>query len=291
MMSRKKRVSDTSRTSDYSPINDEYSLIMTLYAGDVVAYFWKAIDSILSQTILPAELVLVCDGPISKPLELACKKLQQTAPILVRMVRLKENVGHGMACNAGVKACRSELVAKLDADDIALPDRFEKQLQAFRDDPELAVCSGHVAEFEHDTTQVTAYRKVPLTHKDILHYIRRRSPFNHPAIMYRRSAVLAVGGYPAVRRAEDYCLWVQLLAAGYRSINLDRVLVYFRASADSYARKRSWANIKYGMWSRWYSYKHGMSNLWDVFVVFVGHCLLLLMPRETIRRFYKAVLR
>ncbi|MDO4780797.1 MAG: glycosyltransferase [Candidatus Saccharibacteria bacterium] len=281
----------TQLDKDAAPSCVKYCVIMTLYSGDDPEYFKQSFMSILQQTLLPAEIVIAFDGAVSNGLQAAYRAMRRLSTVPVRSVRLSENKGHGAACNAAVKASSCELIGKLDADDIAFPDRFERQVSMFLQDDDLAVCSGHLAEFSGDTSVITSERRVPSRQSEIRAFMRRRSPFNHPAVMYKRSAVLAVGGYPEIRRAEDYCLWVKLLAGGYKGANIDAPLVYFRASGDSYGRKKSWGNIVDSMRARWFGYKRGMSSLWDVFVVFVAHVILFILPRRTIAGFYKLVLR
>lgn len=273
------------------PSLEKYSVIMTLYSGDVAEYFKQSFASLLQQTLLPAEIIIALDGAIPDDLRAVCRAMQRASVVPVRLVQLPENRGHGAACNAAIKASRHELIGKLDADDIAFPDRFERQVAMFCRDGDLAVCSGYLAEFSRDITAITSQRRVPTEQSEIRAFMRRRSPFNHPAVMYKRSAVLAVGGYPEIRRAEDYCLWVKLLAGGYKGANIAAPLVYFRASDASYGRKKSWGNIVDSLRARWFGYRQGVSSLWDVVVVFVAHALLFVLPRRTVAGFYRVVLR
>ena len=269
----------------------KYSLIMTLYKNDKLSYFKDSIESIFDQTIPPSEIVIIQDGPVSEDVDSFCTKLKKSKKIPFNIVRLEENKGHGFACNVAVKNACNELIGKMDADDIAVKDRFEKQLGLFKEDKELTICSGSIAEFENEITNIISYRKVPLKYEDIKKFLRKRSPFNHPAVMYKKSAVISVGGYPEIRRAEDYYLWVKLLAEGYKAANLEKTLVYFRASEDSFARKKSYSNVVDGVKSRWFAYRKGVTSLTDFLIASSGFLLVFIIPKSLVKLFYNKVLR
>ncbi len=214
-----------------------YSVLMAVYVKERPEYFRLAIQSMLDQTVAPRDFVIVCDGPLTRELDDVIAEFADTYPEMFRVIRMDQNRGLGNALNAGLESCRYDLVARMDSDDISLPYRCECQLEMFRKDPQLALCSGDIAEFASDPDDIEGIRHVPKTHGEILKYARRRNPVNHMAVMYRRSAVKDAGGYIEVKLAEDYYLWVRMLQKGYRAANADRVLVKARAGDGLYARR------------------------------------------------------
>lgn len=217
-----------------------YSVLMSVYAKEEPPFFRLAIESMLAQTAAPEEFVLVCDGPLTPALDGVIAQYQQTHPALFRVIRLPENVGLGIALQEGLLACRNELVARMDADDIALPDRLEKQLAAMEEQGHPCIVGGQIAEFIGDPANIIGYRKVPITNEDIHSRAGFRCPVNHMTVLMRRSEVLAAGGYQHFPTYEDYHLWTRLLARGCRFYNVPEVCCNVRVDPDFYTRRSGW---------------------------------------------------
>lgn len=215
-----------------------FSVLLSIYKKEHPAYFKKSLDSIFSQTLLPDEIVLVKDGPLTDELEDLIREYQQKDSIL-KVIPLPINQGLGKALNEGLKYCSYDLVARMDTDDISKPDRFEKQITIFQKHPELDVVGAWIEEFEGDTSKVTSIRKLPEQPSEIYEYGKKRSPINHPCVMYRKSAVLRVGGYH--KFPEDYYLWGYMLKAGCKFYNIQESLLYFRFSRDVFRRRGGWS--------------------------------------------------
>lgn len=214
-----------------------YSVLMSVYARETPEYLKKAIDSMINQTVPTNDFVLVCDGPLTDDLDRIIVDFQNKCPNLFNIIRLPQNQGLGHALNIGLKSCKHDLVARMDSDDISLPERCQLQLNMFQREPELALCSGNIAEFETDITHITGIRYVPTSYGEILQFAKKRNPMNHMAVMYRKHAVINCGNYVEMSLAEDYYLWARMLHKGYYAINLDKVLVYARIGNGMYARR------------------------------------------------------
>lgn len=262
------------------------SVLMCVYDGDRASYFREAVDSMLDQTVRPDELVIVVDGPVGKNMVKLLGEIEKKSGA-VKIVELPKNVGVGMASNEGLKHCKNELVAKMDADDIAVPGRLELQLAAFEKDPKLALLGGQLAEFSEDRNKVVSMRKVPTTAKAIKKFARRRSPFNNQTVMYKKSAVLAVGGYPELNRSEDYYLFSKLMAEGYRVKNLAEVLVYFRLDKDAIGRRRTWRHTKEIIHARNEIRKLGVSGWLDFVIAAAGQIMVFVLPSFFARWLYR----
>ncbi|MDO4265803.1 MAG: glycosyltransferase [Eubacteriales bacterium] len=269
----------------------KYSVLMPVYKGENAACFRVALESMLKQSVAPAEIVLVCDGPLTEELEKELETFQVCIPELLHLVRLPENQGIGKALAAGVQECSCELIARMDSDDIALPERCELQLEAFRNSTKLSLCSGTIAEFREDPQKTEALRCLPETQTEILRYAKRRNPMNHMAVMMRRSAVLAAGNYHDVKGAEDYDLWVRMLQNGAEAENLPQVLVYARIGNGMIARRGGIAYIRSAIALQQSFLKSGFIS----YPEFLTNCLIRigigLMPNGFRERFYRRNLR
>lgn len=238
-----------------------FSVAMAVYRGDNAADFATAVHSIYSQqSVRPQEIIIVVDGPIPDELEATLAELKRQIDV-IRFVRFDENRGHAAARQAGLEAASNELVAIMDADDISVPDRFEKQLAAFNDHPEAAVVGGQIKEFIDSTDNVVGERIVPLGDADIKRYLRSRCPMNLVTVMYRKQAVEAVGGFMDWYCEEDYYLWVRLAEAGYKFANVSDNLVNVRVGCEMYRRRGGWRYFKSEASLQWYMFRHDIISL------------------------------
>ena len=215
----------------------EYSVLMSVYGRDRAEWFRAAVQSMLDQTIPPKEFVLVCDGALGPELEAVLDVFLREYPDVIQTVKLPENRGLGHALQQGLLRCRCEFVARMDADDIAVKDRVERQLTVLAAQPETSVIGGQIAEFTEKTEQVTGYRVVPVSEKEIRTTAAFRNPMNHVTVVFRRQDVLDAGGYRDFPGFEDYDLWTRMLCAGKHLMNLQDVLCFVRINEDTYRRR------------------------------------------------------
>lgn len=220
-----------------------FSVLLSLYIKEQPSFLKQSLDSLLSQTLQPAEIVLVKDGPLTPELDAVVSDFTKRCASL-KVVALPENRGLGRALNEGLKYCSCDLVARMDTDDIAKPDRFEKQVEVFRRNPNIDVCSAWIDEFVDNQYQVIATRKLPERHDEIKVYAQSRCPVNHPVVMFKKKAVLAAGGYQHFPLFEDYFLWMRMLKNGAIFYNIQESLLYFRSSPNMFKRRGGW---KYAM--------------------------------------------
>lgn len=213
-----------------------FSVLISVYKNERAEYLHQSLQSIWDyQTLKPDEIVLVKDGPLNEELDAVVGSWQAKLGNVLKVVPLVQNVGLGMALNEGLKHCTFELVARMDSDDISLPNRFEIQVPFMQARPELAVSSAWIEEVDV-TGQIISTRKLPSDHESILKLSKSRGPINHAVAIFRKHAVDAVGGYPQTR-IEDYALWSLLLVKGYRFENLPEVLYRVRMDADFFQRR------------------------------------------------------
>ena len=212
-----------------------FSVCMSVYKNDDPTDFTEAVFSVFKQSCPPDEIVLVIDGPIAQPLMEAIKKLQKVIPIL-KVIPLAQNMGHAVARQTGLEAAKNDLCAVMDADDLSVPNRFEKQLKVFEEHPEVSVVGGIINEFIQTTENVVGTRMVPENDADIKEYLRSRCPMNLVTVMLKKSDVMKVGGYQDWYCEEDYYLWIRLTLAGYKFYNIQDNLVNVRVG-EEYQRR------------------------------------------------------
>lgn len=217
---------------------------MSVYHKEKPEYLRQAIESIQMQTLPTEDFVLVCDGPLTQELDEVIAAEQLEMGEVLNVIRLAKNGGLGNALNEGIKHCKNELVARMDSDDIAYPDRCEKQINVFNTKTEVSICSGAVEEFTANPDIVDARRVPPETNAEIVEFAKKRNPFNHPCVMYKKSAVEAVGSYQDFYLLEDYYLWLRMLLAGYQGYNIQEPILHMRAGADMYKRRAGWKYAK-----------------------------------------------
>jgi glycosyltransferase involved in cell wall biosynthesis len=215
---------------------EPFALLMTVYCGDREEYVRAAFRSAVhDQTLRPDQVVLVQDGPISPEMSYCLQELVATSPVEVTFVRLERNRGLGPALDAGLQASRFDIVARMDADDVAMPHRFQTQVPLVRSGADLV--GAGLLEFGSDIDDVVGRRTPPSDSGDIARYARLHDPFNHPTVVYRRSAVIAAGGYGDLPLMEDYWLFVRMIASGVRVVNVAEPLVYYRVGDGAYERR------------------------------------------------------
>lgn len=212
------------------------SVVLPVYAGVDSGHLRAALTSIVHQTAPPAELLVVEDGPLL-PCQIAV--LEECAAMFpaLRRVALKMHQGVAVALQTGLKAASGTWVARMDADDIALPTRLEAQEQAMASG-RYDVVGAAMLEFRDDPEKVVGVRRMPEEHQAIAAYLRRGNPINHPTVVFNRQLALDVGGYRRLDQLEDYDLWARMLVAGARFHNLPEPLVLFRAGNAMLARRK-----------------------------------------------------
>ncbi|KQB87263.1 glycosyltransferase [Corynebacterium lowii] len=212
-------------------------VLITVYHGSQPAHLAECLDSLAAQTRQADHIVLVEDGPVSAQVHALIDAFTAQHPH-AEVLRLPHNMGSGLASAAGLERMEGdELIARLDSDDIAAPERFERQCAFLTQHPEIDILGTALAEFERSPEEVTAIRRLPEQHHEIARYAKMNSPINNPSVMMRAAALHTAGGYRHVHFMEDYDLYARALATGARFHNLPEPLTYFRVSDAQFARR------------------------------------------------------
>ncbi len=266
----------------------KFSVILSLYFKEQPSYLIQSLDSIFSQTLLPDEIVLVKDGPLTPELDNIVSEYEKRYNI-IKVIPLEKNLGLGKALNEGLKHCSHDLVARMDTDDIAYPNRFEKQVKFMTEHPEIDACSSWIDEFIGSKDNIISTKKLPETSEEIKKYAKHRCPLNHPALIYRKRAVMAVNGYYGF--PEDYNLWGRMLMNGSKFYNLQESLLYFRYSPEMIKRRGGWKYAKDELKSQLQFYKMGFFGL-NTLIYNIAIRLIVRMVPNGFRDFiYKKFLR
>ena len=217
---------------------NKFSIITSVYKNDKPEYVREALDSMLvEQTTKPSEIVLVRDGQVPDELESILNEYESRYHNIFNIIRLEQNGGLGNALKLGVEAAKYDIIARMDSDDICLPNRFELQLKYMSENPNTDIVGGQMTEFIGGSDNIVGTRVVPCTNAEIYEYMKNRCALNHVTVMFKKDAVLKAGNYQDWFWNEDYYLWLRMMIKGCQFANLPEPLVNVRSGADQYARR------------------------------------------------------
>ena len=233
---------------------------MSVYKFSNPLFFQEALLSIWDQQTLKAtQIVLVKDGPITAELNKIIDNWKVKLGEALTIVSLPRNMGLANALNSGLKLCRYDLVARMDSDDLSLPDRFKKQISYLSSHLDIDICGTQIQERSNDLKKIVLNKILPTEDDDLKNYLKYRSPFNHPTVIFRKKAVLSVGGYPEIY-PEDYMLWIKLAIHNYKFHNLDSCELFMRVE-DALSSRRGLNFIKGELKTFLFMYTHNIINL------------------------------
>lgn len=269
----------------------KFSVLMSLYYKEKPEYFSQCMNSILNQTVKPDQIVIVKDGPLTPELDKELDKWVDQEPELYSIIPLEINQGLGLALAEGIFHCRNNLVARMDTDDVAVEDRFEQQLKVFADDPKLDICGSNVLEFEEDIDNIVSLRNVPRTDQEIKKYQKRRDGFNHMTVMYKKDMVLKAGNYQSCLLMEDTLLWIHMIQAGAKCMNIEKPLVYVRVGEEMYERRGGWSYFLKYREGKKRVLKTGYISCIDYLYTLIVQFIVAVVPNRVRKRIYKKILR
>lgn len=216
---------------------NKFSVIMPVYFQECPDQLRASIQSIIDQTLIPDEIVIVLDGPVGDNLRDVIDEFGSYN--LIKVIQLETNSGAGVARKVAIEAAKYNILALMDSDDISCKDRFEKQISKIITQ-EAMVVGGWIEEFDKKPNDLGIIRKLPTNHDEIFKYGKWRMPVNNVTLMFTRDAYDDVGGYSDQRKSEDWNLIVRLLANDVKFYNIPDILVYVRAGQDMLIRRRDW---------------------------------------------------
>ena len=271
---------------------ENFSVLMSVYKNDKPEDLKVAIKSIYSQQELkPDEIILMVDGPVPENLKGQIEQLERDIECL-KVSRLKENEGLGNALRIGVELCANEIIARMDSDDIAVPSRFKSQIKFLQKNPQVDIVGGQIKEFIDTPDNIVAERNVPIQHHEIVSYMRKRCPFNHMTVMFRKSAVMKAGNYIQWHFNEDYYLWIRMYLRGATFANLPLTLVNVRVGKEMYARRGGSKYFKSEKDLQGYMYQQGIIKFPQyLFNIMVRFVIQVAMPNSVRKFVFQNILR
>lgn len=219
-----------------------FSVLMAVYKKEQPLFFKEALRSVFEQSLIPNEVVLVKDGPLTEELEQIIVDFSSKNEQL-KVITLEKNQGLGEALRIGLNACSFDLVARMDSDDICKPYRFEKQIAFLKEHKEITIVGSWIEEFSDCKEEIEAIRELPQEDKQLKIFMKRRNPFNHMTVMFRKKDILAVGGYQPFYLLEDYYLWNRLANANYYFANIGESLLWARGGYTMLERRGGWKYV------------------------------------------------
>ncbi|GMV78797.1 MAG: glycosyl transferase [Chitinophagaceae bacterium] len=269
----------------------KFSVLIATYFKDKSEYLNDALNSLFNQTALPTEIILVMDGPIpNQNQEVINYYLNHDFKIL-KSIQLENNVGLGNALNYGLKKCNYDVVARMDSDDIALENRFEIQLNYFKNNPDISVLGGWMNEFEKELNDRNKIKSTPVGFSKIIQYAKMRNPLNHPTVMFKKHDVLAVNSYIEINLFEDFYLWLRMLKKGYKLANVKDILVHFRVDDTMISRRHGYKYLVKEIRFITRCYNEKLINFSSLIIQIFTRLPLRLMPLSVLKFIYKYILR
>jgi glycosyltransferase involved in cell wall biosynthesis len=268
-----------------------FSVLISLYAGENPDHVREALDSIVRQSLQPQEILIIKDGLLTRELDEVVDGFAAERGPQVRVIAYEENRGLGRVLAEGVKQCRSGIIARMDADDIAREDRFEKQYRVLMEHPEIDLVGSWIDEFQGDIRHIISVRKVPATYEEIRAFAKKRNPINHPTVMFRKQAVLAAGNYQEMLWFEDYLLWVNMLLNGSKMMNLQESLVYYRVGPEMFQRRGGWRYVRHEWRLQRRLYEKGFISPGEFLRNGLVRTAVRMMPNSLRGMIYKNILR
>ncbi|MCC9071718.1 glycosyltransferase [Flavobacterium sp. F-65] len=223
-----------------------FSVLMSVYDKENPNCLRQSLESICNQTLIPNEIIIVKDGPLNIGLDDVVNEYVSRFSYLFVVIELPINKGLAYALNEGMKHVKHDIVARMDSDDICIFNRFEIQVNYLINN-NLDIVGGQIIEFSKDIDNIVSIREVPLLHDEIVKFMKFRSPFSHPTIIFKRKSFELLGGYDKRVFPEDYDLFVRAYLLGLKFGNVKEKVLYFRLGEDlSEAIKRRWG-MKYAI--------------------------------------------
>ena len=273
-------------------MNGAFSVLMTTYKGESPLCLEMSLNSILvNQSLIPNQVVLVEDGPLTDELENIVVKYENKFGNVLLVVRCEENRGQSKASAEGYKYIRNDFFARMDSDDVSVPFRFEHQYDYLLKHPEVDVVGGWIAEFNYDPNSPQSLRMVEESHDAIVRSFKKRMPFNNVTVMMRKQKVSDAGGYGRNTVNEDYSLFAHMWVNGAIFHNLQEVLVNVRVGNNMLGRRTDLRIFRDWVKDQVYLVKAGKHTVVQGLMSSILCLGFIIMPPSVKSFVYKKILR
>ncbi len=267
------------------------SVLISVYKKDEAKFLDKAISSIWTeQTLKPNKLVLVEDGPISDDLRFIIDKWKNEIGENMTIIRHEINQGLTKSLNDGINIIDTDLIARMDSDDISCPNRFKQQVDFLENNPHIDIVGGSLQEFNEDSDCINI-RHYPSTHEEVVNTMHKICPLAHPTVMMRKRIFDNGLRYnEKYRNSQDIALWFDAVCAGFKIANLQEVTILFRFASNVYSRRSKAKAL-----NEFRIYTNGIYRLYGLFttkyIYPVIRLFFRMMPIRIVKWGYKSKLR
>ena len=266
----------------------KFSVVMSVYISDSPIYFIEAVNSLLNQTKMPDEIIIIADGPIGNELDVALNYFKDID--LIKLIRLEKNCGLALSRKKAISSTLFDIIAVMDSDDICVPDRFEKQIKLLQDG-EAQVVGGWIEEFINEPRDKGKVRKTPINHKEIFSFGKWRNPINLVTLMFTKEAYNSVDGYSSEKYIEDWDMISRMLVKGIIIETIPEILVHVRAGDPMILRRRNMEAFKEEIKLFIRMHSIGYINLFHLFANILIRVVLRMLPVFAIKFIYNSFLR
>jgi glycosyltransferase involved in cell wall biosynthesis len=268
-----------------------FTVLMSVYSKENPHFLQKSLSSIVDQTLRPPKIVIVRDGKLTPGLDAVLDNFQNEFPSLCKIVGYDVNRGLGQALQFGLDFVDTPWIARMDADDIALSNRFESQASFIKSNPEIDVVGTYLAEFNVDENTAHRIKRVPVTSDEIALVAKLFNPMNHMTVFMKKESVEKAGGYRHAPFFEDYDLWVRMLSLGMKFHNLPESLVLGRVGNDMVGKRhgKKYMQFEYQQFRR--MRESNFITRWQYYRALAFRLPLRLLPKSILAVIYGHALR
>ena len=264
----------------------KFSVVMSVYIKDNDFFLKKSLESLVSQTLLPDEIILVADGALKSSLYKVISNYRCQYDF-IKFISYEENKGPAYAWNIAIENSNNDWIARMDADDICEIDRFEKQVYFLKNNPKVQLLGGHISEFYSDESISIGFKRAPIGSDSIVKFSKKRNPFNHVTVMFRKDLWADSGKYIQISGFVDYYLWIRILSKNTFVANLDTPLVKVRVGNDMFGRRVGWGYLKNEIKFMYSSYEIGYISFYQMLKNLTVRIPLRLLPTSIVEILYK----
>lgn len=268
------------------------SVLISVYKSEKPCYLDSSLESVIkNQTFKPNNVIIVEDGPLTTGLYDVISKWCNNPDVPITIIKNEVNMGLTKSLNRGLEYVNTDLVARMDSDDMARPNRFELQVKFFNENPNIDILGGAIHEIDENGNDLCD-RYYPLDHESVCKSICKANPIAHPTVMIRKRVFDSGLKYnERFRTNQDLALWFDCILAGYKLANLRNVILLFRRQSSVYNRRKKKKNL----WREFYIYCDGIFRLNGIFTIKYAYPImrlcLKLLPTPIVKWAYNSRIR
>ena len=268
------------------------SVLISVYKSEKPCYLDSSLESVIkNQTFKPNNVIIVEDGPLTTGLYDVISKWCNNPDVPITIIKNEVNMGLTKSLNRGLEYVNTDLVARMDSDDMARPNRFELQVKFFNENPNIDIIGGAIHEIDENGNDLCD-RYYPLDHESVCKSICKANPIAHPTVMIRKRVFDSGLKYnERFRTNQDLALWFDCILAGYKLANLRNVILLFRRQSSVYNRRKKKKNL----WREFYIYCDGIFRLNGIFTIKYAYPImrlcLKLLPTPIVKWAYNSRIR